>query len=275
MSKTIKPLTNEELLKVAPSIFSENPIEGVSSRYAFVPTYSVLDTFREAGYYPIMASESKVRNNENNQGYQKHIIQFRSLDNLLRPNSNEEYADIVLTNSHNRTSSFIVDLAFFRIICSNMLVVPSHSFSHHSIVHSGFNISKVNTAINEVTAYMPKIKSEIEKFKSIRLSLLEQYSLANAAIDIRFDKQLHDVNAKEFLKITRDEDEMPTLWNVFNRVQEAMIRGGAKGINKETGKSFTSKAITAIDANIKLNKELFATVQNMASLKLAPFQMAA
>lgn len=275
MSKTIKPLSNEELLKAAPSIFSENPIEGVSSRYAFVPTYSVLDTFREAGYYPIMASESKVRNNENNQGYQKHIIQFRSLDNLLRPNSNEEYADIVLTNSHNRSSSFIVDLAFFRIICSNMLVVPSHSFSHHSIVHSGFNISKVNTAINEVTAYMPKIKSEIEKFKSIRLSLLEQYSLANAAIDIRFDKKLHEVNAKEFLKITRDEDEMPTLWNVFNRVQEAMIRGGAKGINKETGKSFTSKAITAIDANIKLNKELFATVQNMASLKLAPFQMAA
>ena len=275
MSKNIKPLSNEELLKAAPSIFSETPIEGVSSRYAFVPTYSVLDTFREAGYYPIMASESKVRNNENNQGYQKHIIQFRSLDNLLRPNSNEEYADIVLTNSHNRSSSFIVDLAFFRIICSNMLVVPSHSFSHHSIVHSGFNISKVNAAINEVTAYMPKIKSEIEKFKSIRLSLLEQYSLANAAIDIRFDKQLHDVNAKEFLKITRDEDEMPTLWNVFNRVQEAMIRGGAKGINKETGKSFTSKAITAIDANIKLNKELFATVQNMASLKLAPFQMAA
>lgn len=275
MSKTIKPLTNEELLKAAPSIFSETPIEGVSSRYAFVPTYSVLDTFREAGYYPIMASESKVRNNENNQGYQKHIIQFRSLDNLLRPNSNEEYADIVLTNSHNRTSSFILDLAFFRIVCSNMLVVPSHSFSHHSIVHSGFNISKVNTAINEVTAYMPRIKSEIEKFKSIRLSLLEQYSLANAAIDIRFDKQLHDVNAKEFLKITRDEDEMPTLWNVFNRVQEVMIRGGAKGINKETRKSFTSKAITAIDANIKLNKELFATVQNMASLKLAPFKMAA
>jgi uncharacterized protein (DUF1330 family) len=275
MSKNIKPLNNEELLKAAPSIFSETPIEGVSSRYAFVPTYSVLDTFREAGYYPIMASESKVRNNENNQGYQKHIIQFRSLDNLLRPNSNEEYADIVLTNSHNRSSSFIVDLAFFRIICSNMLVVPSHSFSHHSIVHSGFNISKVNIAINEVTAYMPRIKDEIEKFKSIRLSLLEQYSLANAAIDIRFDKQLHNVNAKEFLKITRDEDEMPTLWNVFNRVQEVMIRGGAKGINKETGKSFTSKAITAIDANIKLNKELFATVQNMASLKLAPFQMAA
>ncbi|WP_323586329.1 hypothetical protein [Aliarcobacter butzleri] len=62
MSKNIKPLTNEELISVAPSIFSENPIEGVSDKYAFVPTYKLLDTFRDAGYYPIMASESKVSN---------------------------------------------------------------------------------------------------------------------------------------------------------------------------------------------------------------------
>ena len=127
--KTVKPLSNEALFKVAPSIFSESPIEGVSDKYAFVPTHKLLDIFRDAGYYPIMASESKVRDEEN-QGYQKHIIQFRSLENLLRPNAKDEYEDIVLTNSHNRTSSFIVDLAIFRIVCSNMLVVPSKSFVH-------------------------------------------------------------------------------------------------------------------------------------------------
>lgn len=273
MSKNIKPLSNEQLQQLAPSIFSETPIEGVSPRYAFVPTHSILDTFRQSGYYPIMASESKVRNDEN-QGYQKHIIQFRSLDNLLRPNSNEEYADIVLTNSHNRSSSFIVDLAFFRIVCSNMLVVPSHSFSHHSIIHAGFNLSKVHNAISEVTAYMPKMKNEIKKFKTIQLSPLEQHSLANAAIDIRFDKAIHNVNSKGFLTVNRSEDESPTLWNIFNRVQEAMIRGGVKGVNKQTGKSFTSKAITAIDTNLKLNKELFATVQNMASLKMPSYSIA-
>jgi uncharacterized protein (DUF1330 family) len=95
------------LLKVAPSIFSESPIDGVSDKYAFVPTHKVLETFRDAGY-PIMASESRVRNKEN-QNYQKYIIQFRSLENMLRPKAKEEYEDIVLTNSHNRTSSFIVD----------------------------------------------------------------------------------------------------------------------------------------------------------------------
>lgn len=51
----IQPMSDEQLYKVAPSIFSETPIDGVSDRYAFVPTHSLLDTFRASGYYPIMA----------------------------------------------------------------------------------------------------------------------------------------------------------------------------------------------------------------------------
>lgn len=268
------PLTNEQLRAAAPSIFSETPINGVSEKYAFVPTYSVLDVFRDAGYYPIMASESKVRDNDN-QGYQRHIIQFRSLANMIRPDANEEYADIVLTNSHNRTSSFIVDLAIFRIVCANMMVVPSHTFSHHSIIHSGFNPQKVITAINEVTSYMPRMKKEIEKFKTINLSSLEQYALANAAIDIRFDKDMHSVEPEELLHVQREEDNNPSLWNVFNRVQEAIIRGGVKGHNRYTSRAFTSKPITSIDANLKLNKELFSTVQMIANLKTSSYQAAA
>jgi hypothetical protein len=213
-----------------------------------------------------MASESSVRD-ISNKGYQKHIIQFRSFDNLLKPDRNEEYADIVLTNSHNRSSSFIVDLAIFRIVCSNMLVVPSQSFYSNSIIHKGFNLDKVNNAIDEVVSYMPNIQEQIETFKSINLSPIEQHSLANAASDLRFDRNLHKVDAEEFLQVHRNEDSSSDLWTVFNRVQEAMIRGGVKGVNKESGKSFTSKPIKAIDTNIKLNKELFSTVQTIAQLK--------
>ena len=263
---SVNPLTDAQLKSVAPSIFSETPIDGVSDKYAFVPTYSVLDTFREAGYYPIMASESKVRNQEN-LGYQKHIIQFRSLNNLLRPNTLNEYADIVLTNSHNRTSSFKVDLAYWRIICGNMLIVPSHTLVSNSIIHSGFKEEKIANAINEVTSYMPTIEEEIRKFKQITLSPQEQRSLANAAIDVRFDTQKHDIHPNELLTINRYEDGDSSLWTIFNRIQEAMIRGGIKGRNKETGRNFTSKAIHAIDASFSLNKELWTTVKTMANLK--------
>jgi len=260
------PLTDAQLRTVAPSIFSETPIEGVSDKYAFVPTYSVLDTFRDAGYYPIMASESKVRNQEN-LGYQKHIIQFRSLDNLLRPNAVDEYADIVLTNSHNRTSSFKVDLAYWRLVCENMLIAPSHTFVSNSIIHSGFKEEKIAYAIDEVTSYMPTMEEEIDRFKQITLSAREQRSLASAAIDVRFDTQKHDINPDELLTIHRYEDGDSSLWTIFNRIQEAIIRGGIKGKNRETGRNFTSKAINAIDANFSLNKELWSTVKTMANLK--------
>ena len=263
--KTVKPLSNDELFNVAPSIFSESPIETVSDKYAFVPTHKLLDTFRDAGYYPIMASESKAR--EENQGYQKHIIQFRSLENLLRPSSKDEYEDIVLTNSHNRTSSFIVDLAIFRIVCSNMLVVPSKSFVHASIVHVGFTQDKVKNAIAEVTSYMPKIKELVATFKSIHLSKAEEQMLANAAIDIRFDTNTHYIKADELLKVNYEEDNAPTLWSAYNRIQEAMIRGGVKMKNLITNKTFTSKAINGIDATIKFNKELFEAVEQVALLK--------
>ncbi|MFY9104471.1 DUF932 domain-containing protein [Aliarcobacter cryaerophilus] len=266
INKTVKPLSNEELFNIAPSIFSEKPIEGVSDKYAFVPTFKLLDTFRNAGYYPIKAGESKVRD-EASEGYQKHIIQFRSLENLLRPNAKDEYEDIVLTNSHNRTSSFIVDLAVFRIVCSNMLVVPSKSFVHTSIVHVGFTEQKVKNAIKEVTSYMPKIKEEVAKFKSIYLTSAEEQMLANAAIDIRFDTNTHYIEAKELLKVNYEEDYVSTLWSAYNRIQEAMIRGGVKMKNLVTGKNFTSKAINGIDATIKFNKELFEIVQNVALLK--------
>lgn len=266
INKTVKPLSNDELFNVAPSIFSENPIETVSDKYAFVPTHKLLDIFRDAGYYPIMASESKVRDEEN-QGYQKHIIQFRSLENLLRPNAKDEYEDIVLTNSHNRTSSFIVDLAIFRIVCSNMLVIPSKSFVHHSIVHVGFTQEKVKNAIAEVTSYMPKIKEIVATFKSIHLTPSEEQMLANAAIDIRFDTNTHYIKADELLKVNYPEDNAPTLWSTYNRIQEAMIRGGVKMKNLITNKTFTSKAISGIDATIKFNKELFEAVEQVALLK--------
>ena len=266
IKQIVKPLSNSELFKFAPSIFSENPIEGVSDKYAFVPTFKLLDTFRDAGYYPIMASESKVRD-EANDGYQKHIIQFRSLENLLRPNAKDEYEDIVLTNSHNRTSSFIVDLAIFRIVCSNMLVVPSKSFVHTSIVHVGFTEQKVKNAIAEVTSYMPKIKEEVAKFKSIYLTKAEEQMLANAAIDIRFDTSTHYIEANELLKVNYEEDEVNSLWSAYNRIQEAMIRGGVKMRNLVTNKNFTSKAINGIDASVKFNKELFDVVQKVALLK--------
>jgi hypothetical protein len=156
-----------------------------------------------------------------------------------------------------------------------MLIVPSHSFQHHSIIHSGFQEHKIGTAINEVVSFMPAMEKKIELFKSINLSAAEQKSLAKAAIDIRFDTDIHHIAEDELLQIHRTEDEDPTLWNVFNRVQESIIGGGIRGYNRKTGRNITSKAITAIDTRLKLNKELWSITDMIASYKEPHLALAA
>jgi hypothetical protein len=77
------------------------------------------------------------------------------------------------------------------------------------------------------------------------------------------------------LQIHRTEDEDPTLWNVFNRVQESIIGGGIRGYNRKTGRNITSKAITAIDTRLKLNKELWSITDMIASYKEPHLALAA
>ena len=116
-----QPLTKEQIISVAPSVYSDEPINGVSNRYKFVPTYKLLPTLKEAGFYCILAGQSKVRSdNENDKLYTKHILQFRHISHLMQPEADEEYLDIVITSSHNTKSSFSIDLAIVRTICKNM-----------------------------------------------------------------------------------------------------------------------------------------------------------
>ena len=90
------------------------------------------------------------------------------------------------------------------------------------------------------------------------------------------DTQKHLINPDELLKVNRYEDGDNSLWTIFNRIQEAIIRGGIKGKNIESGRNFTSKAISAIDATFSLNKELWSLVRAMASFKpIEPMALAA
>ncbi len=260
------PLTNEQLMEAAPSIFTEAPIDTASSQYHFLQTSTILDTFRQAGYFPIMAGEAKARDTSN-QPYVRHIIQFRSLQNILRPDSKEEFADIVISNSANLRSSLTLDLSYFRIACSNLLIVSSEQFMFHRIIHKGMQTFKIERAIEEIVAYMPKVEKQIAELKSIQLTPVEAKSLASAAIDIRLDTSKHSMNPEDLLKINREADEAPTAWNYYNRIQEGIINGTIKAKNLLTNKSYTTKPIKAFSENIRINKELHTTFMNLVALK--------
>ncbi|PHR69909.1 MAG: hypothetical protein COA66_13860 [Arcobacter sp.] len=266
MSKIIKPMSNTELFQAAKSIFSNSASQSVSAQYHFVKTSEILDIFREAGYFPILAGEAKSRSIDG-QPYVKHLIQFRSLENLLKAPKNGLYYDICLKNSHNKTSSFSLDLSCFRIVCMNLLTVSTDQLMYRRIIHKGFQNSKITRAINEIVNYIPTVEKQIEQMKQITLTDIESLALSKAVIDIRFDSSKHDVNPKELLKIKRKEDSFPSSFNIYNRLQESVINGGIKLKSKTSQKITTSKAVTSIDEKIRINKELYKTVQNLILFK--------
>jgi predicted deacetylase len=92
-------------------VFAAYPIEDVSNRYTFIPTISIVDVFRDSRWYLVEVKESSVRT-VNKKGYQKHLIRFRHLDHILT--KEDDIPETILTNSHDKTSSFIIKLGVFR-----------------------------------------------------------------------------------------------------------------------------------------------------------------
>jgi hypothetical protein len=270
----VKTMSNEELFKASPSIFADSPIDSVSSQYHFVKTSEILKTFREAGYFPILCGEAKSRSKDG-QPYVKHLIQFRSLENFLKVPKDGLYYDICIRNSHNLTSSFTLELACFRLVCSNLLTIATDQLMYRKIIHKGFQNSKIARAIEEMVNYIPTVEKEIEQMKQLTLNEVEALALSKTAIDIRFDSTKHDINPQELLTINREEDSIPTAFNIYNRLQESIINGGIKLKSKVSQKIITSKSVTAIDEKIKLNKQLYKTMQNLMFLKSQSYQITA
>ena len=64
-------ISDDELRRFSPSVFASQPIEGVSERYRFLPTSSILNGMRENGWVPVRAQEQSIRT-EARRGFQKH-----------------------------------------------------------------------------------------------------------------------------------------------------------------------------------------------------------
>ena len=111
------PLSDDQIRRVAPSIFAEAPHDSRSERYAYIPTAAVLAELRKEGFEPFMAAQTRVRHDDR-RDYTKHMIRLRHASQINGAEANE----IVLLNSHDGTSSYQMLAGQFRFICANGLV---------------------------------------------------------------------------------------------------------------------------------------------------------
>ena len=71
MLRTDHPLSDEQIRRVAPSIFAEDKHASRSERYSYIPTAAVLTELRKEGFQPFMVCQTRVRD-EGKREHTKH-----------------------------------------------------------------------------------------------------------------------------------------------------------------------------------------------------------
>lgn len=266
-------MTDDMLRKVAPSIFATEPWSEVSAAYKFIPTFEILKTLRKEGFVPVKAMQSRSRI-EGKGEFTKHMIRLRPVAHLhgFGQVLGQEIPEIVLTNSHDRTSGYQLDAGIFRLACLNGMVVKSSDMGSIKVRHSGKNIiDDVIEGSYQIIEEMPRVIDQVEGFKSIALTAPESLAFANAAIQLRYptDEAGNDtspITPERLLAVRRNEDRANTLWSTFNRVQENFIKGGLRGTNKKGGR-MTTRAVNSVNEDLRLNKALWQLAESMKQLK--------
>ena len=258
----IKELSNKTLINIVPAIAATAPIKDVSAKYSFIPTLTVINYLRDAGWFPVMAGQSNVRKEER-KGFQKHMIRFTRPDLIV----NGHRMDLLLYNSHDRGCAFKLVGGVFRFVCSNGMVIGD-KMAEYSHRHVGFSAEKFIESAGYVNGHVEKTAGVIEDWQTIEMTEIEQGVFAKAAHNYIYpEPEKAPVRADQLLTVRRYNDQnKKDLWTTFNTVQENVIRGGLRGRNAK-GKRTTTRGVKSIDKDKRLNQALWLMAEEMGKLK--------
>ena len=215
---------------------------------------------RENGWVPVRAEQQSVRT-EARRGFQKHLIRFARAEHLATWDKNQVRPEVVLLNSHDKSSAYQLHCGLFRLVCLNGMVVSDGTFARISIKHSGFNPDSVIEASFDVLEAVPQIMDKVTLFQDRILTDAERLALATGAATYRWeDPNKAPVNPSMLLNPRRYGDGAKDLWTTLNTVQENIIRGGQRDYSRrrpDGSRMPKSRAIKGIDEDMKLNKALW------------------
>lgn len=264
-------LSKDQIRKMAPSAFAENPYHTTSDKYVFVPTIEVVNAMESIGFYPVSARQSRVtKKNVKKEGYQKHVITFETKgDNIIRVGDSS--VRIMLTNSSDGLQSFMLDAQVHRKVCDNGLIVGDSMIESVQCRHMGENVIKdITDGTQRIIEQVPLISDVVSDWSKMQLNKDEQSLYAKAALQLKYENlDESPIQSIDLARPRRYGDEGNDLWTAFNKAQDWMINGGVKGYNEKTRKRVTTKPVTSIDANRKINKALFEITSFFADRKNA------
>ena len=268
--RTDAPLSEDQMRGAAPSVFAEGKHASRSERYTYIPTIDVLRGLRKEGFEPFMVAQGQSRV-EGKAEFTKHMIRMRHVRNdsghvSTKPEANE----IILINSHDGASSYQLLAGCFVFACCNGLVVGK-VVDDIRVPHRGNIRGEVIEGAIRVLDQFEAVDACTQDMKALTLKAEEESAFATAALTLRFGERTEDqspapITAEQLNEARRPEDLGHSLWNLLQRVQENVMRGGQPGRSVQ-GRRIHTRAVGSIDRGVSLNRALWVLAEEMRKIK--------
>lgn len=226
----------------------------MSDKYSFVNTAELVNYFTNEGWTVRKASERKARNFDL-QAYAAHEVrmQLSKFENV-----GDTLPEIILMNSHNGTTPLRIQMGLFRLACTNGLTVPMKEFNQDfRIRHMGIERDAVKKLTEQVAEFLPIVGERVRRMQQTEMSKEAQIEFLRTSTKLRFPNKKIEFDYAEIIEPKRDEDKNPTVWEVFNRVQENFVNGGfmLKSNNKGRKATKLNNFLTVNKLNVALWEE--------------------
>lgn len=261
----MKAMTREQLAKLSPAAIAVGSDETrTSGRYGFVSTLSAIEFLENEGFHVTGASQMFARKKDNR--FVRHVVTMTH-DNDLKADDQgaEAIPQILLFNSHNGTTALKLQTGFFRFVCANGLIV-GETMSEVKMRHSS---SIHDLLADQLSAYAAQTQESVQlidrwKTKKLTAGAMDAFAKRAAEIRVAGGNEASYYEPREILKPRRDDDDNNSLWSVFNRVQENLVKGGIQG-QRESGRLVTLRPLTNIRKNTEFNQQLWKLAEEVGA----------
>ena len=274
-----------DIARLAPAAFSDGPIAGVSEQYGHITTLDVIQKLGDAGWLPVQAAQTNART-QSAREHTKHLIAFAREEDLGK---GEGRPEIVAYNSSDRSSACKLYAGYYRWICSNSLVAGSGL--ELKFIHKKSQIINFDAMLESTVNHLDRSSETINKMRDTFISYDRAHSLGCLAANLRWspsirlweDPHRNPENSPEdnepavgtywtnktiesFFRAKRYGEETfnsngskYSIWDIFNRVQEGLMRSGADVISvtkkSPVGSHRKARAIGSVSKAIKINRD--------------------
>ena len=232
-----KFLTEDEIRQRCPLVFATSPTNSkVSEKYTVANTYTVTQDMEKLGWKVVRAAQRRATKKSSGR-FSYHMVALQNPDIKItkQVDGGEEivecFPQIILTNSHDGLSCFQFRVGLYRCICSNGLVISDAELSEFKIRHIYYSFENLRAVVGRILEALPSKVERMSQMSNVLLSEDQKLDFAKKALSIRKGVKEEELQAdeetyKDLLTPVRKEDEGSSLWNVYNVLQEKIVKGG-------------------------------------------------